>query len=117
MTDLSAFEDLELHVKAIRSWLDRAKSAEHLPDRYAASARKLHVNGNTHYDDDKLALAKAIEIKDRAEAEMRIAGEERRDQELLTVRSKVEAYRVRLPDLSAKACIDLGVIARGLING
>lgn len=116
MAEQTAFMELEAHVKAIRLWLDKGKAAEGWPDIYAVSARKIAVNGNTHYDNDKLALAKAREIKDRAEAEMRAAGEERRDQELVTVRTKVETYRVRLPDLSAKACIELGVIARGLTD-
>ena len=117
MADISAFEELEVHVKVIRQWMEHAKSAQGIPDRYAASARKITVNGNTHYDDDKLALAKAKEIAGRAEEKMRSDGERRRDQELATARAKVEAYRVRLPDLSAKACVELGVIARGMING
>lgn len=109
---MSAFAELENHVVAIKALLAKASSAHGLPDRYAASARKITVNGNTYYDDDKLAIMKAQEIKDRAESEMRADGETKRAEILSVCAARIEAFRVLLPELAAKACIELGVTGR-----
>tara|TARA_R110000868_G_scaffold118062_9_gene313347 strand:- start:4999 stop:5346 length:348 start_codon:yes stop_codon:yes gene_type:complete len=107
-----ATEQLKAAIDQMWTMMSQVTSAHNLPNSYAASARKVSVTGNTYFDDDKRSLAKATEIADRAVEEMRREGELERDELLAALSLKIEAARVLLPDLAAKACIELGCLAR-----
>lgn len=97
----------------------KANHAETFEKAVANIAGKMQVGydqyGNRMVGEELLGACKAI--NDRIHAEVTAEYRSRRDREVAAIASEMEALRIALPDLAAKACVEIGVTVRTLAEG
>lgn len=102
------YKALKAHMAEIEKVLDRLYEAHRLPELHASYARRCtfkNENNGPPEIDGELAAARAQFIAD-VRARAVVKGEVQIEHEL----NKLQALRVGLPDLAAKACVALGAV-------
>ena len=98
----------------IDALLQKANDAERYQASAAIVAKKASVGwdkyGNREISEHMIPTAKAINT--RIAEEFEIEFKARRDAEIERLSAEIDSARIALPDLAAKACVELGVLAR-----
>lgn len=89
-------------------------TARSLPNRYAREANVMEITPRSSYGQraSDQAVAAARRLRELVEAEERARGEAERDEQLRAIQRDIESFRSVLPNLAAKAAVELGVLAR-----
>ena len=113
------FKALSDTLRQVIAMVEKANDAENYQNRSAAVARSLSVGfdqyGNRQVQDDLMVVCK--DINARIAAEVTAEFEARRDQEISCLAAAIDSLRISLPDLAAKACVELGATARDMREG
>lgn len=107
----ATFEALRKIVREIEGELEKARSAIHVPTWRTNAARRVKVYVDSHADGE---IGKELHAMAVAEIERRAMRE--RTEILNAVSMRIEALRVVLPEMAAKACLDLGTAARDMLK-
>lgn len=95
----------------------RVLTARALPEQRVNNLKRVEPTvsyyGNRLTEEDALAFGRVKSLAIKIE---RADGERQRDAALREIAADLEAWRAVLPDLAARACIELGVAARALRN-
>lgn len=101
-------------MEEIGELLAAANSAENYQARASNLAKQCSVGwdryGNREVSSDLVGTAKAI--NERVAEEFTAEFKARRDAEIARLSAQIDSARIALPDLAAKACVELGILAR-----
>lgn len=110
------FKALADTLRLIAAMVEKANAAENFQTRSALVAKNLSTGfdryGNREVSDDLLPVCK--DINARIAAAVTAEFEARRDQEIERLAASIESIRTTLPDLAAKACVEVGTLCRDM---
>lgn len=88
--------------------------ARGLPGKMAASAKRVRISAGDSYGNkaDQFELAAAADIHRELVERYRVKGEEAKRARLVEIATELEALRIELPHIAAKACVEIGAVAR-----
>ena len=88
--------------------------ARGLPHKWAGAAKGVQICARSSYGNrvDDVELKAAAEIQAEFETRYRAKGEEAKRARLIEIANELEALRIELPHIAAKACIEIGAVAR-----
>lgn len=97
---------------------EEAKAAEYLPTGYANAIERVSVSADGYYGRATPEDVERVKAAQKAlAAEERRRGEIERDEKVRKLGLELDAIRATLPGLAAAASIELGEIARNMMEG
>lgn len=84
------------------------------PSRMIGAAKGIKIAARDDFGNraDQAELDAATEIQNEFVERYRIKGEEAKRARLVEIANELESLRIELPHVAAKACIEIGVLAR-----
>lgn len=118
MTDQpkTALEQFLATAERVKSLLSAAEEARKLPERRPSIVKSVNIETPTWTipESQKIAIEAAKTVRDALVDRYRAAGERERDTKLCALAAELTAIRSVLPNLAARAAIELGVTSRAL---
>ena len=108
----AVFEELEFVIRELRSQIIAAERALEFPRQYARKIETIEISTRYHCNPDEMAKRIAGEIRDGTVRKLLEDGRADRDRFRAKSAAEIESLRAVLPGLAARACIELGTIAR-----